>query len=216
MKDKWNASYLKLLCRRLNLNPNFIIDIGVGYGTPELYKAFPNKNFILVEPLLEFEKPITEICSIYKAKWVKKAAGSIKQKKGLKVDELDLQVSSFYDKSSLTTTNNRIYEKFIQVDILDNIVDEVESQGPYLLKIDTEGHELDVLKGAKNVLAKTELIIAEVSIAKRYHDSYTFAELIAFLNTVGFSLLDVLNQTKTPPRFMDMVFTKKPWVKNSK
>ena len=36
--------------------------------------------------------------------------------------------------------------------------------GPYLLKIDVQGAELDVLEGAQNLLKDTEAVVLEVSM----------------------------------------------------
>src|SRR5688500_1398118 len=43
--------------------PKTIIDVGVGYGTPELYEAFPDARLILVEPLEEYLPNIRELFS---------------------------------------------------------------------------------------------------------------------------------------------------------
>jgi hypothetical protein len=66
-------------------------------------------------------------------------------------------------------------------------------RGPFLIKIDTEGFELEVLKGAIETLAKTELLIVETSVARRHEGSYAFADLIAFLAENGFGFSDILD-----------------------
>ena len=41
---------------KLGFQPGTVIDVGVAYGTFELYEKFPETNFLLVEPLIEYEK----------------------------------------------------------------------------------------------------------------------------------------------------------------
>lgn len=54
------------LARLLDPYPKTVIDIGVAQGTPELYSAFPNVRFLLVEPMEElFRGPIEEITKRY-------------------------------------------------------------------------------------------------------------------------------------------------------
>jgi len=37
--------------KKLQFAPGTVIDVGVAYGTPDLYEAFPTSKFYLVEPL---------------------------------------------------------------------------------------------------------------------------------------------------------------------
>ena len=40
--------------KKLQFIPGTVIDVGVAWGTPDLYEAFPASKFYLVEPLKEF------------------------------------------------------------------------------------------------------------------------------------------------------------------
>src|SRR5947199_5134856 len=55
---------------------DLVFDVGVGWGTPELYEAFPQARHILVEPLVEYEPAIQQILDRYDADWVRAAAGA--------------------------------------------------------------------------------------------------------------------------------------------
>ena len=86
-------------------------------------------------------------------------------------------------------------------------------QEPILLKIDTEGHELKVLRGAQSVLRATEVVIAEVSMAKRFEEGYEFEDIILFMKESGFYLLTFLDITHPSgglrPRFADVVYKRR-------
>ena len=56
-----------------------------------------------------------------------------------------------------------------------------------LLAIDTEGSEVSVLKGASEFLKNVDIIIAESRIIPGFTNSYSFDELISFINKMNFS-----------------------------
>ena len=61
-----------------------------------------------------------------------------------------------------------------------------------VLKVDTQGSELLVLKGAGEALKSTLLAEIEVSFFRRYADQPLFADIEAFMATHGFELIDLL------------------------
>ena len=73
----------------------------------------------------------------------------------------DLVGSSIYKEAEDSDVNG--IERRIPAITLDNICVERNAEKPYLIKIDTQGSELEVLKGAQTVLQNTELVILEVS-----------------------------------------------------
>ena len=97
----------------------------------------------------------------------------------------------------------------VNMETLDNIIKQNEYQSPYGIKIDTEGYELEVLKGMTESMADIDFIIAEVSVKKRFMNSYDFSELISLLSKNNFELIDILNNTIDSPRFFDCLFVNK-------
>jgi FkbM family methyltransferase len=78
----------------------------------------------------------------------------------------------------------------VQVARLDDLWESLIGQKkscPVLLKTDTQGHDLEVLQGAKHSLSAVAVVMTEVSIERIYEDSPTFFEIAAFLEQVGFS-----------------------------
>jgi len=77
-----------------------------------------------------------------------------------------------------------------------------------LLKIDTEGYELFVLKGAINLLSKTELIYFEAyeKNFKRYH--YSTMEVLKLLESYGFRIFRFEEENKLV-RVSSTYFSKK-------
>ena len=60
--------------------------------------------------------------------------------------------------------------------------------GRTFVKIDTQGHDMAVLRGGANVLKRVPLIQTEVSFLPIYEGMPTFADAIAHINSVGFDV----------------------------
>src|SRR5690606_16129669 len=118
-------------------------------------------------------------------------------------------------RSSLLHTQgaNNLEAEEIEVPVhrLDKLLAPDSLRGDVLLKIDTEGMELDVLRGATGVLGRIKYVIAETSVRDRHKNSYRFADLVGFLADHGFHLYDALRLTRTKAlvpgaSIMDAVF----------
>jgi FkbM family methyltransferase len=76
----------------------------------------------------------------------------------------------------------------IRVERLDAVWPRVvgTAQRPYL-KIDTQGYELEVLRGAERVLATIRLVEAELSLLPTYDSGPLFADVVGHLADRGFT-----------------------------
>ena len=88
-------------------------------------------------------------------------------------------------------------DKVIQVETkkLDDVVFNFNNLSNIFLKIDVQGSELDVLKGAKKLLKKINFIFIECSLVPFYENQMLFDEIVVFLNKYGFKLLSLNNVT---------------------
>lgn len=55
-----------------------------------------------------------------------------------------------------------------------------------LIKLDTQGSELDILNGGKNLCSKSKFIILEVSLIDLNEGAPTYNEIISFMKNFGF------------------------------
>ena len=76
----------------------------------------------------------------------------------------------------------------IKTKTLDSIIfKELDPHSKILIKIDTEGNELNVLKGSKKILQKRNVSFIQVEVAKNeIYESNKSEELEAFLNKQGY------------------------------
>jgi len=186
-----------------DFNVNNVIDVGVAYGTDSLLKNFPKANFFLVEPNPFFFNSIDKnICKKYNAKLFKVAAGNEAGKKKFWYSE---GFSSFIQREDYKL------KKQIDVDIdkLDEILKNEKLDGNNLLKIDTEGYELEVLKGADSILNLTNYLMIEI----RFENIKTYnpSEIINYLFNKNFVLYKIIkvNYFKNGISYMDVIFVKK-------
>lgn len=96
-------------------------------------------------------------------------------------------------------------------------LDDLESlrhlAGPIFLKLDVQGYELEVLKGGEGVLAETEVVLMEVSLLPYNEGAPLMPEIIAFMDTRGFTPYDFCGQLRrVSDRALfqtDVIFTRK-------
>lgn len=195
--DKLNASYL----RRYGFAARTIIDVGVLSGTPWLYEVFPDARFILVDPLEESRASVTDLWGGLDFVFHQTALGA---RKGS--IELEIEPS----RPSRSTPGHRfahgtlLERRKVDVVRLDTLTDGIA--GPFGLKIDTEGHELEVIKGATRTLERCEFVIAEVSVKKRFEGGYRFSDFIAAMAERGFEVHSFLSGLTRAPRMSDVLF----------
>jgi len=101
---------------------------------------------------------------------------------------------------------------------VDNFCDKKSIQKIGILKVDTEGHDVSVLKGAKSMLEKggVKFVLAEVTLQREDSDFCNFVEVRDILYEGGFKLMGVYDQTiNFDERHMPLLFANAGFVHNS-
>lgn len=82
-------------------------------------------------------------------------------------------------------------ERAMVIDVisLDDVVNREHLDAPDFLKLDTQGSELEILRGATQTLAQTSLLEVEVEFYQMYNLQPLFADVDFFLRSAGFELL---------------------------
>ncbi len=176
--------------KTLGFHPKTVIDVGAADGTHDLHTAFPDAQFVLIEPLAEFEPALRKLASQYNASVHMAAAGS-------QAGEAELAVSTDLFGSSL---DHEVAEassvRSVSVATLDDLIGETNAHGPMLVKVDVQGHEIDVLRGAAQSVANFEVIILETTTFRVCdHDLYS---MVTFMKGLGYSVYDILDGLLRP------------------
>src|SRR5713226_9564640 len=179
---------------KLGFRPRTVIDVGVAYHTLELYQQFPEARILLVEPLAEFEPFLRQICTQYKAEYVL-AAGEKAGSAVLNVHP-DKVGSSFLNEVEGATVDGTPRE--VPVVTLDEVCAEKKLRGPYLVKADVQGAELQVLAGARRTLLETEVALLEVTLFGTMIGGPQFADVISRMKELGFVAYDVFGFSYRP------------------
>ena len=81
---------------------------------------------------------------------------------------------------------------------LDRLVSERSLAGPFLLKVDVQGAELDVLSGAEALLRNTDMVLLEISLFQLMKDSPQLHDVIAWMSERGFYAWDIYDGHARP------------------
>jgi FkbM family methyltransferase len=84
----------------------------------------------------------------------------------------------------------------IPMSTLDKLTESMGLPVPLLLKLDVQGFELEVLKGATRILELSEVVIMEVSLLPYNEGAPLFAEVVAFMSQRGFVVFDFCGQLR--------------------
>lgn len=195
MIKRKNLQEVMLFMKHNGLKVNTVIDVGIAYGTPGLYGSFEDVKYHLIEPLKEYKNVIEGICSTYDATYTLAAAGE-------KIGELELNVHPDLSGSSVLNESEGKHvdgePRIVPVTTIDHEIEQFHLQGPYLIKVDVQGFELQVLNGACKSLQNTEVVLLEISLFEFYKSSPTFADVIAYMDRHGFSVYEIYTPTYRP------------------
>lgn len=174
--------------KRLGFAPAAVIDVGVAYGTPELYDAFPDARYLLVDPLEEYAEAIGQITSrLRDAEWVRAAAGPEPGSIEITVNRAPALSSTL---GHWKGQDDGGTARSVPVVRIDDLVAERSLDGPFLLKADVEGAELRVLDGASRVLEQTELVMLEVNLFQFLPGQPELHDVVAYMKAKGFVAYD--------------------------
>ena len=108
---------------------------------------------------------------------------------------------------------SKMTETRVPTTTLDMAVSKLNLTNPtFLLKIDTQGNELNVLAHGTEVLRRTEVCFIEYMFVSPYKNNFSFYELVAFMNQQGFDCKGALSIFKRPSKkvsAVDFLFVKR-------
>ena len=184
---------------RLN-SARWIVDVGANHGDfAEAAAAyFPEANILLVEPLPQLHDELQRRCARHSGKWLleKFAVGAEEAVLPLHVaadQDAIGSLAGFSSEYQRLNPQSEITQISCKVRPLDAVAAERGISCIDLLKIDVEGFEFEVVKGAVRALEFTRALIVEVSLVRRPTDVTN--PLVAMLDLViryGFEVVNVL------------------------
>ncbi len=181
-----------------------VIDIGVLSGTPELMNAFRDKKHLLVEPVQEHHETIHKLYSKYGIDYelVNCAASDTNGQMNLRVTSVEKGKDITH--AHLTTNEGHEKTRVVPVQTVEQILQEHPLPGPYYLKIDVDGAEAAILKGAQGMLSACSVIEIETGMT-------SFFERAKLVLEAGFELFDIVDPCYYKGRLaeVDLIFVNK-------
>lgn len=188
------------LVKKLALKDFIILDIGGGIGASVniFNKLLPKNRIIVFEPIFEnYSTIVSKFADFSNIEAHNVAVGDKNSKEQINVAKRITSSSLFpiaadsestyYNEMSLG--QNRI--ESIEIVKLDDFLEKTTCEVG-IIKIDVQGYELNVLKGAVEVLKRTKTIVLEVNNHEAYVGSPKYFEIDLFLREHEFSLYDII------------------------
>lgn len=175
------------LARRAACNPGVrtVIDVGASDGrwSRVARRILPPAHYFMVEARSEHESGLAKTAAQADFSYEICAAGN--RDGEIHFDATDLwggQASDIaYEKNDIVVPVRR----------LDGLVAERRLEGPFALKLDTHGYELQIFEGAREILAQARLLIVECYNFRLTPQSLLAHEMCAWLGERGFRCIDL-------------------------
>jgi FkbM family methyltransferase len=103
--------------------------------------------------------------------------------------------SSVLNEQAHTQTRKAIFPMRTIDDIVEH---ELRGRGPDFLKMDVQGYELEVLKGATRTLPSIQVILAEVNLLDIYENVPLLGEFVSWLSDRGWVAYDICGLIRRP------------------
>lgn len=175
-----------------------VLDVGCNRGQFSLLsrRLFPDACIIAFDPL-------SSACATYKDLFAQDGRTEcIETALSSGSGRLPLNITHKDDSSSLLAIGRPQAENFgtrvvgqslVSTSALEDHLDARELRQPILLKIDVQGWELEVLKGAVGALGRIHFIYCEMSALELYEGQALADELIGWMVEHGFTLVGMYN-----------------------
>ncbi|MGA7435721.1 MAG: FkbM family methyltransferase, partial [Solirubrobacterales bacterium] len=172
-----------------------VIDVGASRGQFALFavRRFPEAKVICFEPLPEPRAALTRALGDR----VDLHAHAVGSSAGTAV----INISASDDSSSLLPIGERQVEEFpgtqaessleVEVKTLDSVVAAEKLPAPVLLKVDVQGLELEVLKGASETLTRVDEALIECSFVELYEGQALADDVIGLMRDNGHRLAGI-------------------------
>lgn len=195
----WATRYIK---KHGNIPADsIIIDVGGFNGASSLYFAneFKGKKVYCIEPNGRMWPHLDKVAAKHREIVVRKIA--LGRKKGKAVLHITANnVSSSLNEISLPDvkqTSLEFQSKLREEDEVHVPVSTLDDEfrdcpSPFLIKMDTQGTELDILSGGLETLKRTKFILTEMNNHQFYKNTCQYYEVDEFLRRRCFKLVDIV------------------------
>ena len=197
--------------QKLGFTPLKIVDIGAYQGewTKMIKQIFPNAYVLMIEAQPKKEAELKLVQKLYSGSvdYVVSLLGS-QERDDIKFYEMETGSSVLEE---LTNEHRTVVN--MPMKTLDNLLLEKEIEDISFLKLDVQGYEIEVLKGAQKTLKNLEVVLMEVSVQQYNKDAPVFDEVINYMKSIGFLAFDICSAMRRNLEIqilqVDIIFVRK-------
>ena len=203
--------------RDLGIEPNNILDIGAHSG--QFYRwskeVWPIAPIFMIEANPLHDQQLKSMTFMMEDEYLIAALGDEEREVTFytRSDKPHTEGNSYYEEANYWDIQNLVQRNKVRLQVLDNLFEDDSSFD--LIKIDTQGSELDILKGGKNLVSKSTAIILEVAFIEYNLGAPTAEETIDYMSEIGFEERMSLGEHYDGETIVqkDLLFTNKELVK---
>jgi FkbM family methyltransferase len=195
--------------KKLGFDPDLVIDAGALFGnwTSNVINIFPHAEFIMIEPQIGQKKYLEAITQKFDNVSMELSLLGDAERDNIEFYQMGTG-SSIYQEN----TDHQREKVSLKMETLDTIIEKkYKMPRSCFIKLDVQGAEIDVLKGATGLLKKTEFILLEISTLNYNYKAPQFADVIIFLKSIGFVLFDICDERRMDNEVLyqaDIIFVK--------
>ncbi len=197
--------------RDMGINPNTILDIGAHTGQFHSWakRVWPDAGIFMIEANKLHESTLDRLAMVNGDKYLITALGDEEREVTFytRSDKPHTEGNSYYKEAGWWDIPQLIQETKVNLQKLDNIF---EDEAVFeLIKIDTQGSELDILKGGKELISKASVVVLEVSLIEYNEGAPTSEELTDYMNSIGFEeKMCIGEHISNEPKWKDVIVQK--------
>jgi len=182
---------LEAIARR-GFTPETVIDVGAFQGEWSMTarSIWPSARLTMVEPNFEKREMLTGLCSRIQATLINELLGP--------EDGKEIQYYVMGPGSTVLNEYSPVPRRaeVRKLRTLDSLIPEIKAPG--FLKIDAQGFELEILKGASRLLADIEAVLLEISLIEINQGAPLLHDVLAFMKSRGFLSYEILEIHRRP------------------
>jgi FkbM family methyltransferase len=163
-----------------------IVDVGCKTGKWSLYlqDTIPEENWLMFDAIKEYTNSLS-------TKYTKSKIYNITLSDTNQLDRKFIVDKTHYGHSSFTNINSSTETRFLE----SRRLDEYNFDDIWLIKIDTEGHELPILKGARGTILRNKPFL----YFECYHkimelQEYTQKDLFDYVISLGYVITNIITK----------------------
>ena len=197
--------------KKLGIDPVTILDIGAHRGQFYSWAKYesPDSVIWMVESNEIHESTLKNLTSGKNDEYLIAALGDEEREVTFytRKDKPHTEGNSYYKEANYWDIPQLVLESKVKLQRLDDLF--TEDTEFELIKIDTQGSELDILKGGQNLVSKSSVVILEVSYVEYNSGSPLAEDVISYMKSINFDIyIEIGEHYSNEPQWKDVTVQK--------